>query len=293
MSAFICGGSRANATRVTLHRSIARTRAQNIFAREALAGWKRDPYLSAMRIPFLNRAPRVSIVRLQGAIGISGRSGAGGLNDAALAPVLERAFTKGRPKAVALAINSPGGSPVQSSLIAARIRRLADKHEIPVHAFVEDVAASGGYWLASAADQIWADECSVVGSIGVISAGFGLPEFIARHGIERRVHTAGRSKSQLDMFRPENPEDVARLTGGDDTFTGEFWLANRAQELGLIDGIAHLAPKMRALYGDKVRFQSFGARTPFLRRFGLSAGAMTDEALAAVEERAAFQRFGA
>lgn len=97
-----------------------------------------------MRIPFLNRAPRVSVVRLQGAIGISGRSG-GGLNDAALAPVLERAFTKGKPKAVALAINSPGGSPVQSSLIAARIRRLADKHEVPVHAFVEDVAASGGY----------------------------------------------------------------------------------------------------------------------------------------------------
>ncbi len=268
-----------------------------------------------MRVPFLNRAPRVSIVRLQGAIGISGRAG-GGLNDAALAPVLERAFVKGRPKAVALAINSPGGSPVQSSLIAARIRRLADKHEIPVHAFVEDVAASGGYWLASAADKIWADECSVVGSIGVISAGFGLPDFIARHGIERRVHTAGRSKSQLDMFRPEKPEDVARLktlldemhrifiaqvktrrgsrlTGGEETFTGEFWLANRAQELGLIDGIAHLAPKMRALYGDKVRFQVFGARQPFLRRFGLSAGGLTADALAAVEERAAFQRFGA
>ncbi|MBA4492046.1 S49 family peptidase [Paracoccus sp. S1E-3] len=268
-----------------------------------------------MRIPFLNRAPRVSVVRLQGAIGISGR-GAGGLNDAALAPVLERAFTKGKPVAVALAINSPGGSPVQSSLIAARIRRLADKHDIPVHAFVEDVAASGGYWLATAADKIWADDCSVVGSIGVISAGFGLPEFIARHGIERRVYTAGRSKSQLDMFRPENPEDVARLktlldemhrifiaqvktrrgsrlTGGDETFSGEFWLAARGQELGLIDGIAHLAPKMRALYGDKIRFQSFGARTSLLRRLGLSAGALTGDALAAVEERAAFQRFGA
>ena len=268
-----------------------------------------------MRIPFLNRAPRVSVVRLQGAIGISGRGG-GGLNDAALAPVLERAFTKGKPKAVALAINSPGGSPVQSSLIAARIRRLADKHDIPVHAFVEDVAASGGYWLASAADKIWADECSVVGSIGVISAGFGLPDFIARHGIERRVYTAGKSKSQLDMFRPENPEDIARLktllkemhrifidqvktrrgsrlTGGDDTFSGEFWLAGRGLELGLIDGIAHLAPKMRALYGDNVRFQAFSARQPFLRRFGLSAGALTDDALAAVEERAAFQRFGA
>ncbi|MFD1794466.1 S49 family peptidase [Paracoccus aurantiacus] len=268
-----------------------------------------------MKIPFLNRAPRVSVVRLQGAIGISGRGGTGGLNDASLAPALEKAFTKGKPKAVALAINSPGGSPVQSSLIASRIRRLAEKHDIPVHAFVEDVAASGGYWLASAADHIWADECSVVGSIGVISGSFGLQDFIARHGIERRVHTAGRSKSQLDMFRPEKPEDVARLqkllddmhrifiaqvetrrgqklSGAEETFTGEFWLAGRAHELGLIDGIAHLAPKMRSLFGDDIRFQSFGTRTPFLRRFGISAGDAADDILAAVDERAAFQRFG-
>ncbi|MDO5643665.1 MAG: S49 family peptidase, partial [Paracoccus sp. (in: a-proteobacteria)] len=164
-----------------------------------------------MKIPFLNPAPRVSVLRLQGVIATAARPGGGALNDAALAPLLERAFTRGKPKAVALAINSPGGSPVQSSLIAARIRRLADQHKVPVHAFVEDVAASGGYWLATAADHVWADDCSVIGSIGVISAGFGLQDFIARHGIERRVHTAGRSKSQLDMFRPENPEDVARL----------------------------------------------------------------------------------
>ena len=147
-----------------------------------LPGAVRTHIWGGMKIPFLNRAPRVSVLRLQGAIGISGRGGAG-LNDAALAPLLERAFTKGKPKAVALAINSPGGSPVQSSLIAARIRRLADKHEVPVHAFVEDVAASGGYWLASAADQIWADQCSVVGSIGVISGGFGLQDFISRHNL--------------------------------------------------------------------------------------------------------------
>ena len=263
-----------------------------------------------MRIPFLNRAPRVSVVRLQGAIGISGRSG-GGLNDAALAPVLERAFTKGKPKAVALAINSPGGSPVQSSLIAARIRRLADKHDIPVHAFVEDVAASGGYWLASAADKIWADECSVVGSIGVISAGFGFTELIERHGIERRVHTAGRSKSMLDPFRPETPEDVARLEhllgpihqafkdqviarrgsrlpADRDLFTGEIWTGREAVALGLADGIAHLVPKMRELYGDKVRFQTYGQRVSLLRRFGISA----DEVIDSIEERAAFARFG-
>lgn len=268
-----------------------------------------------MKIPFLNPAPRVNVVRLQGAIGISGRRG-GGLNDAGLAPLLERAFTKGKPKAVALAINSPGGSPVQSSLIAARIRRLAEKHEVPVHAFVEDVAASGGYWLATAADQIWADDCSVVGSIGVIAGGFGFQDFISRHGVERRIHTAGRSKSQLDMFRPEKPEDVARLqklldemhavfinqvqtrrgrrlAEGDELFTGEFWLAGRAQQLGLIDGIAHLAPQMRALFGQDIRFQVFGPRRSLLHRFGLSGEDLAADAMAALEERAAFQRFGA
>lgn len=266
-----------------------------------------------MKIPFLNPAPRVNVVRLQGAIGISGRGIT--LSDAVIAPLVERAFTKGKPRAVALVINSPGGSPVQSSLIAARIRRLADKHKVPVHAFVEDVAASGGYWLATAADQIWADECSVVGSIGVISGGFGLQDFISRHGIERRIHTAGRSKSQLDMFRPEKPEDVARLqklldemhaifigqvksrraerlAASAELFTGEFWLAQRAQELGLIDGIAHLGPKMRELYGDEIRLHVFGQRRPLLRRIGFSGGEIAADALAVMEERVAFQRFG-
>ncbi|WP_313137439.1 S49 family peptidase [Paracoccus jeotgali] len=269
-----------------------------------------------MKVPFLNPAPRVNVVRLQGAIGIAGRGGTGGLNDAGMAPVLERAFRRGRPVAVALAINSPGGSPVQSSLIAARIRRLSQRHQVPVHAFVEDVAASGGYWLASAADQIWADECSIIGSIGVVSGGFGLQDFIARHGIERRIHTAGRSKAQLDMFRPEKPEDVARLQrlldqmhaifieqvqrrrgarlkGDDDLFTGEFWLAAPALEMGLIDGIGHLVPRMRDLFGDQVRFQTYGAPRPFLRRFGISAADLADETLGALNERAAFQRFGA
>ena len=163
-----------------------------------------------MKIPFLTRPDTIAVLRLQGAIGVAGRGGAG-LSDAALAPLLERAFKRKKPLAVALAINSPGGSPVQSSLIGARIRRLSEDTNVPVHAFVEDVAASGGYWLASAADYIWADDSSVLGSIGVISAGFGFTDFIHRHGIERRVHTAGRSKSMMDPFRPETPEDVARL----------------------------------------------------------------------------------
>jgi serine protease SohB len=213
---------------------------------------------------------------------------------------------------VALAINSPGGSPAQSSLIAARIRRLADEHKIPVHAFVEDVAASGGYWLATAADDIWVDPTSVVGSIGVISSGFGFHELIGRYGVERRVHTAGASKSWLDPFRPEKPEDVerlnrileqlhttfkaqvtarrgARLTEGQDLFTGDVWIGQAAVDVGLADGVAHLVPKMKSLYGDKVRLLPLGPRRSILRRFGLSV--LTDAA-DLIEERAAMARFG-
>lgn len=267
-----------------------------------------------MRIPFLtrflNRGPRVSVIRLQGAIGMSGRGG--GLNDAALAPLIERAFKRGKPSAVALTINSPGGSPVQSSLIAARIRRLAQETDLPVYAFVEDVAASGGYWLACAADEIWADDSSVLGSIGVISAGFGFHDLIGRWGIERRVHTAGQSKSTLDPFRPEKPEDVARLHNvlepihgafkdhvtarrgdrlpkGRDLFTGEFWAGREAVELGLADGIGHLVPKMKEIFGDKTRFMVHSPRRSLFRRLGLSADAVLD----AADERAAFARFGA
>lgn len=158
-----------------------------------------------MKIPFLKRPPTIAVLRLHGAIGMPARGGVS-LSDAALAPLLERAFKRRKPVAVALAINSPGGSPVQSSLIGARIRRLAQEHDVPVHAFVEDVAASGGYWLASAADYIWADESSVLGSIGVISAGFGFDELIGRHGIQRRVHTAGRSSRCWTRSAPRRPK---------------------------------------------------------------------------------------
>ena len=262
-------------------------------------------------LPFLPQDPLVPVVRLSGMIAASGRVGAA-LNDAALAPVLERAFTRGKPKAVALQINSPGGSPVQSSLIAARIRRLADENKVPVHAFVDDVAASGGYWLAAAADHIWVDECSIVGSIGVISAGFGFHELIDRYGIERRVHTAGTSKSFLDPFRPEREEDVERLRRvleqlhvafkahvtdrrgsklpeGQDLFTGDFWAGRQGVELGLADGVAHLVPKMKEIYGDKVRLVPLGIRKPLFQRLGAQlAGA----ALAGAEERALWARYG-
>ena len=170
-------------------------------------------YMPSMRrfVPFLAKHPFVPVIRLQGAIGGGGRLGGAALSDAGLAPLIERAFARGKPAAVALVINSPGGSAVQSSLIAARIRRLADEKSVPVHAFVEDVAASGGYWLACAGDDIWVDASSIVGSIGVIFASFGFPELMKRQGIERRVVTAGRSKSLADPFLPEKPEDVERL----------------------------------------------------------------------------------
>ena len=142
-------------------------------------------------IPFMKSPPLVNVVRLQGAITTAGS----GLDDPSLAAVFEKAFSRGKPKAVALQINCPGGSPVQSSLIAARIQRSSREKNVPVFAFVEDVAASGGYWLACAADEIYADQGSIVGSIGVISAGFGFHDLIDRYGVERRVHTAGTSKS--------------------------------------------------------------------------------------------------
>ncbi|MEZ5798303.1 MAG: S49 family peptidase [Paracoccaceae bacterium] len=258
-------------------------------------------------VPFLSKRPRVALIRLQGTIGAGGRA----LSDAALAPAIEKAF-RARPDAVALAINSPGGSATQSSLIAARIRRLADEKKIPVHAFVEDVAASGGYWLASAADRIWVDRASIVGSIGVIFAGFGFAELIARHGVERRVHTAGTAKSFADPFRPQTEADVARIHGllaplhqvfieqvksrrgsrlvtDTDLFNADIWVGEAAVATGLVDGIAHLKPKMIELYGDKVRLQPYGQRRGLLQRFGLS---LVDNALAGVEDRALWARYG-
>jgi signal peptide peptidase SppA len=268
-------------------------------------------YIEKMKrfIPFLKSEPTVAVVRLSGVIGGNGRSA---LNDQSLAPVLEKAFSRGKPDAVALQINSPGGSPVQSSLIGARIRRLSEEKEIPVIAFVEDVAASGGYWLAAAADEIYADESSVVGSIGVISAGFGAHVFLAKQGIERRVYTAGTSKSMLDPFKPEAEEDVARLKvmleqihtnfirnvqkrRGDkldkarELFTGEIWVGDAAKEVGLIDGIAHLVPAMKARFGDKVNFKRYGPKRSFMSRFGAQ---FANDALSGIEERAQFARFG-
>lgn len=269
-------------------------------------------YVGGMRrfIPFARKPAHVSVVRLSGMISAGGRSSV--LNDETMGPVLERAFRRGKPKAVALVLNSPGGSPVQSSLIGARIRRLSEETGVPVFGFVEDVAASGGYWIACAADEIFVDQGSIVGSIGVISASFGVHELIARQGIERRVYTAGTSKSMLDPFRPEKQEDVARLknlleqihtTFKDhvssrradrlkadiDLFNGDIWVGQAAIDVGLADGIGHITPVMKERFGDKVQFRSFGARRSLFRWFGAS---LLSDALAQVEERSHFARFG-
>jgi len=259
------------------------------------------------------RNPRVAVVPMTGVIAVASRglTGGGALNEAALSAVLKRAFNKGKPSAVALVINSPGGSPVQSSLIGARIRRLAEEKEIPVYAFCEDVAASGGYWLACAADEIYVDPSSIVGSIGVISASFGFHELLERQGIERRVHTAGEDKSMMDPFRPERPEDVERLKAiqahihetfidhvktsrgerlsDQNLFTGEVWVGQKAVDLGLADGVGHLEPVMKEKFGDEVRFLSHAKKATLTSRFGI---AQHLNPLNAVEERAQWARFG-
>ncbi len=259
------------------------------------------------RIPFLPQPPRVNVIRLQGVIGTGSR----GLSDSAMAPLIERAFTRGKPVAVALQVNSPGGSPVQSALIAARIRRMADEKHIPVHAFVEDMAASGGYWLACAGDCIWVDDSSLIGSIGVIFASFGFPELMAKQGIERRVVTSGRSKSFADPFLPQKPEDIVRLKAiqtpihnafithvkarrgnrlaDADLFNADIWVGQQAVDLGLADGLAHLVPKLKALYGDKVQLVPHGQKKPLLSRFGLN---LAEDAVAAIEERALWAQYG-
>ena len=258
-------------------------------------------------IPFVKSPPHVAVIRLQGAIATSGRA----LSDRGLADAIEKAF-KSKPAAVALEISSPGGSPVQSSLIAARIRRLADEKDIPVYAFVEDVAASGGYWLAVAADEIYVDRGSVVGSIGVISSGFGLQGTLEKIGAERRVYTAGTSKSMLDPFQAEKPADVKRLKtllddmhvyfkdhvgtrragkldDSKDLFTGEIWIGEKAIEVGLVDHVGHLVPAMKDRFGDKVGFRRFGQKKSVFARFGAQ---IVDDTVAGIEERAAYARFG-
>ena len=263
------------------------------------------------------RPPIVPVVPLKGVIGQMGPARRG-LTLEGVAESLSRAFKIKGADTVALVVNSPGGAPVQSALIAKRIRQLADENDIHVIAFCEDVAASGGYWLAAAADEIIVDDNSIIGSIGVISSGFGFKEAIKKLGIERRLHTAGENKSFLDPFLPEDKGDVERLksiqtdmhdtftayvrerrgkklSDDPDLFTGAFWTGRRAVELGLADDVGEARGTLRERFGENVRTPVLKAKKSWLQsRFGTSterAEAWTDGMLAAVEERLIWDRF--
>ncbi|MFN3131434.1 S49 family peptidase [Roseibium sp.] len=270
-----------------------------------------------------NDAPIIPVVRLQGPIGMSSPLRPG-LSLATAALPLERAFSMKKAPAVALIVNSPGGSPVQSRLIFQRIRDLAKENEKDVLVFVEDVAASGGYMIALAGDEIIVDPSSVVGSIGVVAAGFGFTELIGKIGVERRVYTAGKKKVTLDPFQPEVPEDIEYLktlqqeihdtfidmvksrradvlSDDPDLFTGKFWTGSSAVNLGLVDSLGDLRGVLKKRYGDKAEAKLISApRGLFGRKGGvgvnLEAGTLTaglgNELISAAEERLMWQRFG-
>lgn len=269
----------------------------------------------------------VPVVRLSGLIGAVTPLRPG-MTLAGVARTLERAFSVDNAKAVALVVNSPGGSPVQSRQIYLRIRQLSREKEIPVLAFVEDVAASGGYMIACAGDEIFCDPSSILGSIGVVGGGFGFTELIRKIGVERRLYTAGEHKATLDPFLPENPDDVARLKtiqreihatfielvkasrgqrlkGADDLlFTGEYWAGERSVALGLADAIGDLRSTLRARFGDKVSTPLIAPSTGLLSGLlGRKAGAgtlatldgmagMPDALISALETRAIWAKFG-
>jgi signal peptide peptidase SppA len=277
---------------------------------------------------FFGQGPVVPVLRFAGPIGAAVPLRPG-LSIAHAAGAIEKAFEMSKCPAVAIVINSPGGSAVQSNLIFRRIRQLAEEKKKTVYTFCEDVAASGGYYLAVAGDEIYADASSIVGSIGVIFSGFGFVKAIEKLGIERRVYTAGIAKDALDPFRPERPEEVeqiksvqrdvhdvfigivkerraGRLRGADsDMFSGAFWSAPKALELGLVDGISDVRTKMRELYGDKVRLKVVpldkGGLLSRLRRAPASTGyeeltsgrlAFAEDLISAVEARALWSRYG-
>jgi signal peptide peptidase SppA len=274
---------------------------------------------------FRNPPPLVSVVRFDGVIG--SRQGRSTVSLGSHAEALERAFGMSGLSAVALAINSPGGSPVQSALLYRRIRQLADEKGVPVYAFAEDVAASGGYWLALAADSVYAEEASLIGSIGVVTSSFGVDRLIERFGIERRVHTAGERKTMLDPFLPEDPDDVVRLSAlqrdihdsfkelvrarrvgkinpEDETlFSGEVLTGRMAVTRGLIDGIGDLRLVMRNRFGENVRLVPIPAQSrrrwwrPRLRPYTVNDAhgvvtAAIGEAMDWLEARAIWARFG-
>lgn len=265
----------------------------------------------------------IPVIRLHGAIMAGGSQLRPSLSLATTAGLIEKAFAFKDAPAVAISINSPGGSPVQSRLIYKRIRDLALEKNKRVLVFIEDVAASGGYMIALAGDEIIADPSSIVGSIGVVSAGFGFPGLLKKIGVERRVHTAGQNKSILDPFKPEKKEDIERLKElqleihdifiamvkerrGDkladnpDLFTGLFWTGGKSKELGLVDGLGDMRAFLRQRYGEKTQLRLITAPRGLLGRrlglFGSQAGNIAataaDGLVDAAQERALWARFG-
>jgi signal peptide peptidase SppA len=268
--------------------------------------------------------PVVPVVRLSGVIGVVTPLRPG-LMLSTTARSLERAFSTRNARAVALLINSPGGSPAQSHQIFLRIRQLAEEHKLPVIAFIEDVGASGGYMLACAGDEIVCDPYSIVGSIGVVGGSFGFPKLMDKLGIERRLYTSGDHKVMLDPFLPEKPDDVKRLKalqkdihqhfialvkerrgkrlkGNDKTlFSGEFWIAQSAIDLGLADRVGDLRSILRERYGEKVRTPLISAERSFLGRKVPGIGplnaltrqtGLADDVVSTLEERAIWSRYG-
>jgi len=240
---------------------------------------------------FRKNSVTIPVVRLAGVIAANRSPISRNLNLANVAPLLEKAFAMKHTPVVALVVNSPGGSPVQSRLIYSRIRDLAKEHDKKVLVFVEDVAASGGYMISLAGDEIFADETSIIGSIGVVSASFGFDKAIEKIGVERRVYTAGKNKISLDPFQPENKKDVDylkklqleihevfidmvkqtrsdRLVDDEEMFTGRFWTGTSAKELGLIDGLGHITGLLKERYGDKTELSLISPRRSL---FGRSA----------------------
>ncbi len=273
--------------------------------------------------PF-SRKPVVPVLRFSGPIGMATPLRPG-LSLASYAGAIEKAFSFSKLPAVAVVINSPGGSPVQSNLIFNRLRQMAAEKEKRVYVFCEDVAASGGYFLAIAGDEIYADPSSIIGSIGVVSRSFGFVDLLQRLGVERRVYTAGADKNQLDPFLPEDADDVARLKAiqqdvhdvfiglvkerrlgklkapDAELFSGAFWSASKAADFGLIDGVADVRSKMRQLFGDTVRLKVVepekAGLLSRLRRApgasGLGNGlAFADDLVSAMEARSLWSRFG-
>jgi signal peptide peptidase SppA len=277
---------------------------------------------------FRGDAPVVPVVRLSGVIGAVTPLRPG-MTLVGVARLLERAFSLRGARAVAIVINSPGGSPVQSHQIHNRIRQLAAEKKLPVLVFVEDVAASGGYMLACAGDEIFCDPSSIVGSIGVVGGSFGFQGLIEKLGIERRLYTSGKNKAMLDPFLPEKPDDVARLKeiqheihtmfielvkksragklkgNEDDLFSGAYWTGQKSIDLGLSDAIGDLRSVLRGRFGEKVRLPLIAPSTGLLsgllgrRSAGMQVSGlldlpatMPDELISALESRAIWARYG-